>query len=235
MEKKSSEKKSWLLTPAFYGVVFSLVIAIAGVGTAVYNVSKNKNLIPESGVSTQYTVPKTSRTTEDFQANANATGIPDERETTSKTTYNDLNRPYSGYYLLPLNSKVSRNYSANPVYSETMHDWRSHNGIDIAGNIGDEAIAIQDGTVKKVYSDELWGDVVVIEHGNGLTAKYCGIKSTLEKDAHIEQGQVIGTVVMIPVEGADGVHVHLETEVEGKSVDPVDAMNLYNESVSNPE
>lgn len=235
MDKKSSEKKSWLLTPAFYGVVFSLIIAIAGVGTAVYNVSKNKNLIPESGVSTQYTVPKTSRTTEGYQANANATGIPDEREATSKTTYNDLNRPYSGYYLLPLNSKVSRNYSANPVYSETMHDWRAHSGIDIAGNIGDEAIAIQDGTVKKVYSDELWGDVIVIEHGNGLTAKYCGIKSTLEKDAHIEQGQVIGTVVMIPVEGADGVHVHLETEVDGKSVDPVEAMNLYNESVSNPE
>lgn len=235
MDKKSSEKKSWLLTPAFYGVVFSLIIAIAGVGTAVYNVSKNKNLIPESGMSTQYTVPRTAHTTEDFQANANATGIPDERETTSKTTYNDLNRPYSGYYLLPLNSKVSRNYSANPVYSETMHDWRAHSGIDIAGNIGDEAIAIQDGTVKKVYSDELWGDVIVIEHGNSLTAKYCGIKSTLEKDAHIEQGQVIGTVVMIPVEGADGVHVHLETEVEGKSVDPVEAMNLYNESVSNPE
>lgn len=236
MEKKSSEKKSWLLTPAFYGVAFSLVIAIVGVGTAVYNVSKTKSLIPENEVTAQYTVPKTSRTTEDFQANVNATGIPDERETTSESsTYNDLNRPYSGYYLLPLNSKVGREYSTDPVYSETMRDWRAHTGIDVAGNIGDEAIAIQDGTVKSVYTDELWGEVIVIEHGNGLTAKYCGIKAGVEKGAKVEQGQVIGTVIVIPVEAKDGVHVHLETEVDGKAADPVKVLNLYSESVSNPE
>lgn len=236
MEKKTSEKKSWLLTPAFYGVVISLVIAIVGVGTAVYNVSKTKSLIPESGATTQYTAPKTSRTTEDFQANANATGIPDERENTSESsTYNDLNRPYSGYYLLPLNSKVGREFSSDPVYSETMRDWRAHTGIDVAGNIGDEAIAIQDGTVKNVYADELWGEVIIIEHGNGLTAKYCGIKANIEKGTKVEQGQVIGTVIVIPVEAKDGVHVHLETEIDGKSVDPVEAMNLYNESTSNPE
>jgi len=232
MDKKSSDKKSWLLTPAFYGVVFSLVIAIAGVGTAVYNVSKNKSIIPDSGKTIQYTVPRATETTTDYQANANATGIPDERETTSKTTYNDLNRPYSGYYLLPLNSKVSRDFSADPVYSETLRDWRSHNGIDVSGNIGDDAIAIQDGTVKEIYTDELWGDVIVIEHGNGMTAKYCGIKANVEKGAKVELGQVIGSVVMIPVESSDGAHVHLETEIGGKTVDPVEAMNLYNESSS---
>ncbi len=235
MDKKSSDNKSWLLTPAFYGVVFSIVIAIVGVGTAVYNVSKNRNLLPESGMTTQYTVPKTSESTTDFRANANATGIPDERETTSRTTYNDLNRPYSGYYLLPLNSNVSREYSSNPVYSETMRDWRSHNGIDVAGHVGDDAIAVQDGNVKEVYSDDLWGEVIVIEHGNGMTAKYCGVKSSLEKGAKVEQGQVIGSVVMIPVEASDGAHVHLETDVSGKSADPVEVLNLYNESVSNPE
>ena len=236
MDKKSTGKKSWLLTPVFYGVVFSLVLAIGGIAMAIYNVSRVKTAVPENSFSTQFTVPKTTAT-EDFRANANATGVPDERETTtSRTTANDLNRPYSGYYLLPLNSKISKDYSdGDPVYSATMKDWRTHDGIDIAGNIGDNAIAIQDGTVKEAYSDELWGEVVVIEHGNGLTAKYCGVKATVEKGSHIEQGQVIGTVVMIPVEGSDGVHIHLETEVGGKTVNPVKAMNLFNEKATEIE
>lgn len=234
MDKKSTGKQSWLLTPAFYGVVLSLVLAIGGIVAAIYNVSRVKNIIPE-GDSTQYTVPKTTTTT-DYQANANAKGVPDERDTTTHTTANDLNRPYSGYYLLPLNSKIVKDYSEGaPVYSETMKDWRCHDGIDVAGNIGDNAIAVQDGTVKQAYSDEIWGEVIIIEHGNGMTAKYCGIKATVEKGAHVEQGQVIGTVVMIPVEAADGVHVHLETEVNGKTVSPVKALNLLSERTTETE
>lgn len=234
MDKKSSGKKSWLMTSTFYGVVFSLVLAIFGVSAAIYNVAKVRKPL-ENEFTTIYSVPK-STTTEEHRANANADNIPDEREKTSRTTANDLNRPYSGYYLLPLNSKISKDYSEGaPVLSKTLGDWRTHDGIDITGNIGDNAIAIQDGTVKSVTSDELWGDVIVIEHGNGLTAKYCGIKANIKKDSRIEQGQVIGTVVAIPVEAADGVHVHLETEVNGKNVNPVKALNLMNEAVSLPE
>ena len=222
------------MTKAFYGVVLSIVIAIAGVAAAIYNVSKTRELIPDSGFSTEYTAPST--TTTDRQVNNRVTGVPDERETTSKVTMNDLNRPYSGYFLLPLNSKISKDYSdGDPVFSETLGDWRAHDGIDISGNVGDNVIAVQDGTVKEAYSDEIWGEIIVIEHGNGLTAKYCGVKSTVEKGAHIEQGQVIGTAVMIPAEAGDGVHVHLETEVEGKTVSPVKALNLLSESTSTTE
>lgn len=230
MNKKSSEKKSWLLTPAFYGVVLSLVLAIAGIAAAVVNVARVKDILPDSGESTQYTVPKT---TTDFQANAEKKGVPDERDTTTHTTANDLNRPYSGYYLLPLNSKITKDYSdGDPVYSPTMKDWRSHDGIDIQGNVGDNAIAVQDGTVKDVFSDELWGEVVVIEHGNGLTAKYCGVKGTVSKGAAVEQGQVIGTVVVIPLEASEGVHLHLETQVKDKTVNPVKALNLLSENTT---
>lgn len=235
MSKKSSGKESWIMTKAFYGVVLSIVLAIAGIAAAIYNVSRTRDLIPENEFTTEYTAPTTEPTT-DRQANAEVTGVPDERETTSKVTMNDLNRPYSGYFLLPLNSKISKDYSDGaPVFSETMGDWRAHSGIDISGNIGDNAIAVQDGTVKNAYSDDLWGEVVVIEHGSGLTAKYCGVKSTVEKGEHVEQGQVIGTVVMIPVEAKDGVHVHLETEVSEKTVNPVKALNLFSESTGEAE
>ncbi len=236
--KKSSgkDKFRWIQTKAFYGVVFSLILAITGIATAIYNVAKVKDILPNSDgkePATFYSVPDFTTQEQQPQANANVTDVPDDRDET-KTTYNDLNRPYSGYYLLPLNSKVVKDYSdGDMVYSKTMDDWRTHNGIDISGNIGDNAIAVQDGKILEVISDELWGETVVIQHGNGLKARYCGVKATVKPDEKIEQGQVIGTVVAIPLEEKDGVHIHLETEVDGKSVDPIKALNLLGEATEN--
>lgn len=236
MKKTGKDKFRWIQTKAFYGVVLSLILAITGIATAIYNVAKVKDILPNSDgkePATFYSVPEITTLEQQPQANANVTNIPDERDET-KTTYNDLNRPYSGYYLLPLNSKVVKDYSdGDMVYSKTMDDWRTHNGIDISGNIGDNAIAVQDGKILEVISDELWGETVVIQHGNGLKVRYCGVKATVKAEEKVEQGQVIGTVVAIPLEEKDGVHIHLETEVDGKSVDPIKALNLLGEATEN--
>ncbi len=226
-----TDKLKWIQTKAFYGVLFSLVLAIIGVAVAIYNVSKVKNILPGSDEpATVFSVPEITQKPTSPQVNAPVTNVPDERDET-KSTYNDLNRPFSGYYMLPLNSKVSKDYSdGDMVYSATMDDWRTHDGIDIGGNTGDNVIAVQDGKVLEVYSDELWGETVTIQHGNGLKVKYCGVKASVKKDADIEQGQVIGTVAAIPLEEKDGIHVHLETEVDGKTVDPIKALNLLGEA-----
>lgn len=234
MNNKNEKKSKWQNSKVFYAVVMSLVIAIVGVASVIYNLSKVKNILPDTGY---YSVTSKGRTTAEHIANKPQTGVPDSRDsteaTTEKTTANDLNRPYTGKYLLPLNSTVSKSFSdGNVVFSKTMNDWRTHDGIDIKGNIGDNAVAINDGKVTAVYNDALWGDVIEIEHGNGLKAKYCGIKSELKADATVKQGQVIGTVTQIPIEKEDGVHVHLETSVEDKAVDPVKALNLMSDTAT---
>jgi murein DD-endopeptidase MepM/ murein hydrolase activator NlpD len=236
--KSSGVNKKWIQTKAFYGVAVSLILVIIGVGTAIFNVAKIKNNIPNSQSSTVYSVPDITKNTSGARANANKTDVADNRTeaTTQKTTANDLNRPYTGYYLLPLNSKVSKDYSdGDMVYSNTMGDWRTHDGIDIGGNIGDNVIAVQDGKVTNVYSDDLWGDVVEIQHGNGLSAKYCGVKASVSKDDSIEQGQVIGTLVEIPVESKDGNHIHLEIYVDKETVSPVKALNMLNDSAGSTQ
>lgn len=229
------DKLQWIQTKTFYGVMAALIIAIIGVAAAIYNVAKVRNLLPGAEeLSTVYSIPEQTKGNTQPQANANVTNIPDERDET-KTTINDLNHPYSGYFLLPLNSNVIKDYSdSEMIFSETMNDWRSHNGIDIKGKVGDKAIAIQDGKILEVTSDEIWGDTVVIQHGNGLKARYCGVKATVRQDAVIEQGQVIGTVTAIPIEESEGVHIHLETEVDGKIVDPIKALNLLGEPIADP-
>lgn len=228
------DKLKWIQTKAFYGVLVSLILAIVGVSVAIYNVSKVKNILPYSDEpATIFSVPEKTEKTTQPQANANVTDVPDIRDET-KTTINDLNRPFSGYYILPLNSKVTKDYSdGDMIYSLTMDDWRTHDGIDLAGNIGDNVIAVQEGKVLEVTVDELWGDTVIIQHGNGLKARYCGVNATVKKDADIEQGQVIGTLVAIPIEEKDGVHIHLETEVDGKTADPIKALNMLGEATKN--
>lgn len=225
------DKLKWIQTRAFYGVLASLVLAIVGVSVAIYNVSKVKNILPYSDEpATIFSIPEVTEKPTSPQANANVTNIPDDRDET-KSTYNDLNRPFSGYYILPLNSKVMKDYSdGDMVYSATMNDWRTHDGIDLEGKLGDKVIAAQDGKVLEVANDELWGDTVTIQHGNGLKMKYSGVKASVKKDADIEQGQVIGTLTAIPVEEKDGVHLHIETEVDGKAADPIKVLNLLSET-----
>lgn len=238
MDNKNEKKSKWQNSKVFYAVAMSLVIAIIGVASIIYNLSRIKNVLPDVSESGFYSVTTGERTTAEHIANKPQAGVPDNRDstvepTTEKTTANDLNRPYTGKYLLPLDSTVSKSFSGgNVVFSKTMNDWRVHDGADIKGNVGDNAVAINDGTVTSVYSDPLWGDVIEIEHGNGLKAKYCGVKSELKAEATVKQGQVIGTVTEIPIEKDDGIHIHLETVVDDKSVDPIQALNLMSDAVT---
>ena len=129
---------------------------------------------------------------------------------------------------LPLGTDILKDYShGEMVSSKTMGDWRVHNGIDFTGGKNSQVLAIQSGTVKAVYTDEMWGTVVEIDHGNTMTAKYCGLKSgtTPKKGETVKNGQEIGELASIPVEAADGLHLHLEITVNGSTVDPLAAMN----------
>ena len=62
MKKTSGKDKlRWIQTKAFYGVVLSLILAITGIATAIYNVAKVKDLLPDSDgkePATFYSVPE---------------------------------------------------------------------------------------------------------------------------------------------------------------------------------
>ena len=126
-------------------------------------------------------------------------------------------------YQLPMGDYISKDYSGDAVvYSNTMRDWRVHTGVDFGDNRGQSVLAIADGTVTDVREDTLWGVVLTIDHGNGVTAKYCGLEkdSTPEPDTQVEKGVVIGKLGEIPVESKDGPHLHLEITQNGRRIDP---------------
>ena len=133
--------------------------------------------------------------------------------------------PFESDYGLPLGSEISKDYSPEvPVYSATMNDWRAHCGVDFAGAAGSQVKAVSAGTVKRIYSDTLYGKVVEIDHGNGVMAKYCGFEPEsleIEADAEVEKGTLLGYLGTVPCEKSEGSHLHFEMTCGGVVQDPI--------------
>ena len=65
----------------------------------------------------------------------------------------------------PLSGETVAAFSMDELaYSETLADWRTHDGIDIKADAGTQVLAASSGTVLSVADDDLMGTTVVIAH-----------------------------------------------------------------------
>lgn len=127
-------------------------------------------------------------------------------------------------FILPVEGKITKAFSMNElVYSETLQEWTTHRGIDIAADKTTVVKAISDGTVKSIKQDPRYGLSIIIEHEGGFTSVYsCLLSSEFVKEGEkIKQGDSIGTIGNSGVfESADGSHLHLELMKDGEYVNP---------------
>lgn len=131
-------------------------------------------------------------------------------------------------YLLPGSTQIVKDFSMGiPVFSDTMNDWRTHNGVDFGGNEGDPVLAVADAVVTDVYEDVSWGGVVELDFGGGVTARYCGLQHDSIEAAvgdQVKQGDILGVLGSVPVESEDGCHLHYEMRVDGAVADPLEVL-----------
>ena len=117
--------------------------------------------------------------------------------------------------------KVLAPYSGDElVYSATLGDWRTHNGVDVAAAAGDEVPAVKGGRVSAVEDDALWGGVVEITDAAGCVWRYCGVTAGCVVGADVATGDVLGVVADIPAEADLDGHVHLECLKDGAWIAP---------------
>lgn len=128
-------------------------------------------------------------------------------------------------YTMPLTGELQREFSVDELlWDDTMQDWRTHNGIDIASDVGTEVDTAAAGKVINAYEDETYGLVVKVQHADGVVTVYKNLeKIVVEKDDVLDQGQMIGTVGNKGAfEIAQRPHLHFEVIVEDKNINPLD-------------
>ena len=126
--------------------------------------------------------------------------------------------PSASGFIWPVNGPITSPFGSRCLVNG---DCSFHPGIDIAVPAGTAIKAAAGGTV--IYAGGLggYGNLTVIDHGNGLATAY-GHQSSIgvANGASVAQGQVIGYVGCTGY--CFGAHLHFEVRVNGEPVNPLD-------------
>ncbi len=121
---------------------------------------------------------------------------------------------------------VTKPYSEDSVYNQTMHDYRAHTGCDFAAETGENVYAMCGGTVSHISVSELYGVIVELDCGD-FSVYYCGLDSNfaVAEGDELSAGDTVGTVGHIPSESGDKPHVHIEVRVGDRLIDPLSVID----------
>ena len=129
----------------------------------------------------------------------------------------------------PLQGEVVAAFSVDQLqYNETLDDWRTHDGVDIAAAVGVSGPAACTGTVATASADPLMGTTVVPRHSDGYETTYANLQAepAVEMGDTVTAGQAIGAVGTTAVaESARGAHLHFSVTKDGETVDPDTFLN----------
>ncbi len=94
-----------------------------------------------------------------------------------------------------------------------------HEGVDFGAQVGTDIVAAASGVVITVDRHPEYGNMVEIDHGNGLSTRYAHISRTVVKvGALVRRGQKIAEVGTTG--RTTGPHLHFEVRHEGVAVNP---------------
>ncbi|MFT5663585.1 MAG: murein DD-endopeptidase MepM/ murein hydrolase activator NlpD [Gammaproteobacteria bacterium] len=102
-----------------------------------------------------------------------------------------------------------------------------HKGIDFAGKMGGDVIAVAKGIVTYAGKRYGYGDVIDIAHGNGVVTRYAhNSKILVSVGDTVEKGFRIGEIGSSG--RSTGPHVHFEVLKNGKQINPVQFIKASN-------
>ncbi len=125
----------------------------------------------------------------------------------------------------PINGEVIAEFSGGElVKSTTLNVWKTHDGVDIAADANEKVKSMTSGTVTQVYNDVMWGNCVVIDHGNGIEGHYYNLATEIPVvvGQDVSAGTVIGAIGnSAECEIKDPSHLHLGIKQNGEWIDPI--------------
>ena len=149
-----------------------------------------------------------------------------DTEETGSWTEQQAETAVTAQYILPLEGNIDMPYSVTAlIYNKKLGDWRTHDGVDIAAPLGTQVLAVCAGKVEKVYTDDMGGMTVVVEHAGGLKSVYSNLAAvpTVYEGDNVMTGEIIGAVgATAPGETKDNPHLCFKMTLDGQSVNPSD-------------
>ena len=120
----------------------------------------------------------------------------------------------------PIEGKITSRYGVRSSIRKS-----THTGLDISAVKGTDIKVVADGTVTAASYNGSYGNLVKVDHGNGVETWYAHTSKMYVKvgDA-VKAGDVIAAVGSTG--NSTGPHLHLEIRVNGEHVNPQDY--LYN-------
>jgi murein DD-endopeptidase MepM/ murein hydrolase activator NlpD len=123
-------------------------------------------------------------------------------------------------------------YRTDPMFG----DRRPHEGIDLAGHVGEVVFATGNGrviSVERSFAKTGYGHMVLVDHGFGYKTRYAHLHViTVKKGDLVKRGQQVGTLGNTGKSTAP--HLHYEVLMRDKPVDPLNffANNIESEDFS---
>ena len=226
----SSNKKGNYVFYIIIVVALILIAVIAWIGLSRMN---DNSTDPDTSMSE---MPNTNKDNSQ-EYNSNDSSYNDSTPENPKDFVSDImpstptddtvsNEPYTKSYTMPVNGDVLKDFSLDTLqFSQTFGDMRLHPAVDIACKEGTFVSALTEGKVLSVEDSISLGNVITIDHGDGLIVKYaCVNDATVKAGDKVKSGDLIGKVGTIPNESSDQSHLHLEATKNDK---PISVMDFF--------
>lgn len=176
------------------------------------------------GASVLSSVASDDRTTDSATDSVSSDGtVTDSADTPSQ----DVMTPVEDVMMqIPVAGTVGTGFSLTvPVFSESMNDWRVHQGVDYLTEGEVPVTAAADGMVENVYVSELMGLTVEIRHADGTISVYQSLsgEAAVIPGQEVKQGDEIGkTGLSADSECLVGNHLHFALVRDGVYLDPAE-------------
>lgn len=124
----------------------------------------------------------------------------------------ELAWPTPGY------TRITSNYGTR--YHPVLHYTALHTGVDIGAPLGANFIAANDGIVTKAEFNKGYGNMVIIDHGGGVSTLYAhGSEMLVTVGQTVKKGD---TVLKVGSTGySTGPHAHFEVRLNGVVTNPL--------------
>lgn len=127
-------------------------------------------------------------------------------------------------FIAPIKGEILRDFAPDSlVYSETLEEWITHNGVDIKADKTSVVVAAAAGKVSAIKNDPRYGLTVIVDHENGYQTIYANLLTAefVVEGEDLDEGQTIGTIGnSATFEISDEYHLHFELKQNGEYLNP---------------